>query len=150
MSSAGSGGASRSLSRPVTAWKYVSRWTSVPRSSAPRSSTAARVAAGSGSIALSSRFLRTDQLRSPTRAACGRPGGARTHFLAQHPAYPHRGRVAVEGRRVREAAEAPVALQQTAVLGGAAPDELRPRRPPGARVLRDRRDEQNPLTHPHP
>src|SRR5688572_20078225 len=56
MSSAGWGGASRSFRRPVTAWKYVSRWAVTPRSSAPKLSAACSVACGSGSIALISRL----------------------------------------------------------------------------------------------
>ena len=56
MSSAGAGGASRSFSRPWTAWKYVSRWCSQPWSSAPSASAAWSVAGGSGSTALISRL----------------------------------------------------------------------------------------------
>src|SRR3954447_6676666 len=58
MSSAGSGGASRSLRRPWTAWKYVSRWRRVPSSCAPSASARASVPTGSGSTALISRWRR--------------------------------------------------------------------------------------------
>src|SRR4051794_17386630 len=58
MSSAGSGGASRSLRRPWTAWKYVSRWRRVPSSCAPSAIARSSVPTGSGSTALISRLRR--------------------------------------------------------------------------------------------
>src|SRR4051812_21642453 len=58
MSVAPPGSSSRSFRRPERARKYVSRWRSTPRSSAPSSRHAASERAGSGSIALSSTLKR--------------------------------------------------------------------------------------------